>query len=42
MQDVIYMVEEFMDGGDLYSAIADDAKYEELTWYKRWAPNSTW
>ena len=37
MQDVIYMVEELMAGGDLYSAIAKDAVYEGLTWYKRCA-----
>ena len=31
------MVTEFLDGGDLFSALhAEDQRSEELQWYRKW------
>ena len=36
MQDVIYMVQELMPNGDLYTALGDDRVFEQLRWYNRY------
>ena len=35
MQDVMYYLQEYMQNGDLFHALADDEHAAELSWYKR-------
>ena len=40
LQDLIYIVFELMEGGDLYSLLASETMADELSWYSRQAPMS--